>query len=860
MLVYYDFFAYGPGSTSIDVTNAPAYRHVIGPLAGGHAIQIIGYTVDGFICKNSWGTNWGYNGFFKIAFSEVDSTTLFGRWTVAYDYTPPDSGFSKHGPPFTHLYDTLSYVLTVTNGSSQTMGDITVQETYPDGPSLESAIPPPTGGDNAWFIPTLAPAKATNIIVNLLVLWPNSPLINHGLASWAFEGLPQEPVQASTTTFVQPTTIVTMPVYQVTGTGPSLADVTNLANAFALPPGSLSLQDGVISFTDTNRFSALPTLSVTNGQAVFQGLDLAALINLNTLDDASALADATNRFANAGISPEGYESITHLAFEGSCTNTNGAPLSFTNNLDTEVQFNFQLGGTPLEGPGAKLRVVYPGSSNSPTTSASFLLYSARQLGPLTNVGIITSAEASNHCAQLYGVDLNPQVWTRLIYYAPPLWATNVNLIIPCYQCGGTAFVNGAMVTLPMQIISAITNDADNGPNVTLSATASTNGQVTATATLPIGGHPPYSYLWSSALVDLSSMRSSDITYCTIPQALVNLQVTNLGNGLVRISWAGPAAQLQSSTNMLQWSPVMEPFVATNGRVSYTVGISSNQTRLFRIPPLSAVQTTDTVAVVVTDANGLQAQASQSVVTLAFPPVPNQNPMDDSPGYTAYGLEGNYGSPAGAVFSSIMRADGVCKQFDGDSWTDFAAPPEAPGYHCVDSADLILYLWNGGSPDSIQSSDGQLFYDAPRLYEAWGDGDLEWLALLSSSTLAYYNSQGICWSNRWTLPFNKLHFLLGFDGDTQPLPAFTAKFAKDMLAGKTICQAWLGSSYVCQGNWTTAVAMGAFGPWLTALTPDGPKHILTFNLPDHFWNKGAVTPDIPADQISGWWRLAPRASP
>lgn len=30
---------------------------------GGHAVCIVGYTSDGFIIRNSWGTNWGDNGF-----------------------------------------------------------------------------------------------------------------------------------------------------------------------------------------------------------------------------------------------------------------------------------------------------------------------------------------------------------------------------------------------------------------------------------------------------------------------------------------------------------------------------------------------------------------------------------------------------------------------------------------------------------------------------------------------------------------------------------------------------------------------------------------------------------------------------
>jgi C1A family cysteine protease len=62
MTVYDDFFSYGGG----------VYRHVTGPRAGGHCILIVGYSQSQkcWICKNSWGTDWGENGFFKIAYGE----------------------------------------------------------------------------------------------------------------------------------------------------------------------------------------------------------------------------------------------------------------------------------------------------------------------------------------------------------------------------------------------------------------------------------------------------------------------------------------------------------------------------------------------------------------------------------------------------------------------------------------------------------------------------------------------------------------------------------------------------------------------------------------------------------------------
>jgi cathepsin B len=64
MTVYNDFLAYKSG----------IYKHITGSLAGGHAVKIVGWGeqngINYWICANSWGTTWGENGFFRIAFGE----------------------------------------------------------------------------------------------------------------------------------------------------------------------------------------------------------------------------------------------------------------------------------------------------------------------------------------------------------------------------------------------------------------------------------------------------------------------------------------------------------------------------------------------------------------------------------------------------------------------------------------------------------------------------------------------------------------------------------------------------------------------------------------------------------------------
>lgn len=69
-VVYNDFFSYIRG----------VYKHVTGAQAGGHCISIVGYddAAGCWICKNSWGANWGEQGFFRIAYGECGIDT----WAV----------------------------------------------------------------------------------------------------------------------------------------------------------------------------------------------------------------------------------------------------------------------------------------------------------------------------------------------------------------------------------------------------------------------------------------------------------------------------------------------------------------------------------------------------------------------------------------------------------------------------------------------------------------------------------------------------------------------------------------------------------------------------------------------------------
>jgi C1A family cysteine protease len=83
LVVYSDFYNYESG----------IYQHVFGDVEGGHAVLLVGYDKAGgyWICKNSWGTNWGENGYFKIKMGEAESGTwIVAAWGVgAPSFYPP---------------------------------------------------------------------------------------------------------------------------------------------------------------------------------------------------------------------------------------------------------------------------------------------------------------------------------------------------------------------------------------------------------------------------------------------------------------------------------------------------------------------------------------------------------------------------------------------------------------------------------------------------------------------------------------------------------------------------------------------------------------------------------------------------
>jgi len=88
MAVYNDFFNYDSG----------IYKHVTGGLAGYHCVAVMGYNESGdyWICKNSWGTDWGESGWFRIAYGECGIQDVFGMWNMVMPAAVKGSDYAQY--------------------------------------------------------------------------------------------------------------------------------------------------------------------------------------------------------------------------------------------------------------------------------------------------------------------------------------------------------------------------------------------------------------------------------------------------------------------------------------------------------------------------------------------------------------------------------------------------------------------------------------------------------------------------------------------------------------------------------------------------------------------------------------------
>lgn len=671
-----------------------------------------------------------------------------------------------------------------------------------------------------------------------------------------------------------------MPVYQVTQAGASLSQARSLAGGLNIPFESLSVSNGEVFYLDSAQFMAVPTSPISDPVILsnltfisrndfpqvpleFARIDLAALGKLTVVSSNEALNSVNAVFDKSSLLPQfGSPGISHTLLQAYYSNENNVVISNGAFLDTQVKYHFLTPGSvapgpPIIGPGAQVQIAF-GTNGA----VARLHYAARRYSQGPTIAIFPPSQASNRVARLFpgmNVHLSPQ----LVYYAPPLSLGTVSNLIPWYACTGTGTITnpltGGLSTFNLNApLVPATDDPAYVPSVVLTANVLGGTQVVATAEAS-GGMGPYTYLWGGSSPTISSNTGNQISYTLTARIQPpSLEAMRLSPGILQVSWIDPTGGflLESSSSLVQpvWGSVNAAIQQDNGVNRVQLQLDVAQPMFFRLR-YNGQSIPESVMVTVTDANGVEAQASQ---TLQVKPM-LRRPLATAQsravprviGTVDWGTESPFdpglgsNDRAGWVSAMTLFGGGVQRfQWTGNlSWRwDFIDPPTGIDSSEVDNADITLYIGHGNPEVITFTGTPNLYYpDAPK---SWGDRDDEWLCFLSCDVLEFSDSAGNVWS-RWGPNFNGLHILTGFSSLAYAGTGFPAGFALNMLGfftipSQSIVNAWFSSANA-HGTGTPA-AMGPIGPGGS------------WDYYDYYWGRGSVGPTIPASQIRGWWYL------
>lgn len=595
---------------------------------------------------------------------------------------------------------------------------------------------------------------------------------------------------------------VDLPVLNVIDVGIDPKQAQDLAEFLKIPPEKLIIEQGhPLLFIDPQKFLAIPTLPVQD-----EGLIKELLEQTEQDGESPIVFEALDERSLREIVPVPPQAAAAALFEtlkkaGVSLGSGQPETSHTlfELVDTQgslllpaVQMDTRVHfHTTFNG----IPVLGPGAKTNisfdPAGNVTDLVLARRGLAAQReSIPLISPGQAVTQAlGAKAAARFVPEQAAQLVYYAPPLSEQGTKTLIPHYDVGGIIFTpEGAQFHKLRRLVPAIA-DERFVPSVILEASVQDRNFVSAQA-LVSGGQKPYRYQWHSTSADLSQ----------IPQ-----DQSSVGY------WAFP--RLQSGA--------------------------------------------ETLTVNVTDDNGILVSADTTVFVGGAAAESPIGPL--SAGVRDFGVSravSDLGAANQLGFRTRFIQDGVTQRFN---WTglsaweeDFKQPPAGLDTQYVDNTDITFYIghgYGGGFTFESNHDDGTLtFTDAAG---AWGNFDLEWLALLSCQVLKG-DYGGDSWAKRWGPAFDGLHLLLGFQTNAYDWPDFGHRFA-DYALGRnfviitlppvSIRQAWFKAKAEEQPNSVESVVMG----------PVGPGGILGgYN--DYFWGKGPVSCDLRGSNIRGYWRL------
>lgn len=432
----------------------------------------------------------------------------------------------------------------------------------------------------------------------------------------------------------------------------------------------------------------------------------------------------------------------------------------------------------------------------PDGNTTALLFALPAVTPAETVPIIPPSQAAEICRdQLGALGDSSALSPSLVYYVPDL-ALGPQTVVPHWDCGGTVRVGGEQIILLNQLLPAV-QDPRYTPQVTLNVDA--NDLLVIAKAEVQGGSPPYSYQWAATSADLSGVAetAASVEYDADPK-----------------------------------------------------------------PEAGAESFTETVNVVVTDSNGVRVQASGQVELQPIV-IGLRSPFMAKllgapffiPGRADFGIERAVSDMCANNVNrySARMDDEAFKQFHWtglNAWErDFREGGVGLDHNYVDNVDELFYCGHGsGGGFTFESSQTDGSVIPADVIRAWGDGDLEWLALLSCQVLKGTHG-GQAWWQRWGPAFDGLHLLLGFETNAYDWSNFGRRFAEYQL----------GRSFIF-----TSITLPVRSSWFQAALEEQPSGVKSVvmgvggtggvnNYNDFFHGQGPVGPDIDDSQITYFWR-------
>jgi len=665
-----------------------------------------------------------------------------------------------------------------------------------------------------------------------------------------------------------------LPVYEVARPGIDEQQAHRLAEALGVPRRRMLWHEGVASFIDTDRYLAVPTISLTDPELVearrrtttnhypeipieVRAIDYAALTSLGNPPYEEALNSVVSALDAADLTlAHATPVVGHTTFKTvSIADEHKAPEETKTLLDTHGHYRFTLEGYLLVGPGAQVQISFDHEGQ-----VTRMVYSTRQLVRGPSVRIVPQEEIQNRFS--CRLPDEAEIAVSLVYWAPPLrsWIggperARPSAVIPWYALTITQPVVGPRTGEQRKATSRVhlvpaTDDARYVPTVNLAVTAPERSRVRARA-VATGGTPPYTYLWAGSNPEVSRDLSASVQYEPVTRDL-------------------------------------RPFIATQ-----------------------SLERTEQVCVTVVDANGVRVQAGASIRVTARPAEETHSSVTygcESPNDPGPSGDGSY-APERIAWQQAMGLPGQgggSQRFcwlEDSSWPGDYIEPSPPGSvepspwingdadHSnwgINTTNIMLYngdgnpwgfseMYPGASTEDYNTGSGASL-SAPGPGTTVGIGsqgyavdysgswgaphprdNLQWLAMYACQILEDDSSAPDPW-NRWGPAFNGLHSMLGFETTASDNGVgFMTDFPFNILGftfpglgievfpPQTVVQGWLNAAIANQMG--TPAAMGP----ICNIDIDGATFGIT-NYNDFYWGKGPVGPTLDTSLINGWWYI------